>query len=79
MKGKPLATAVRTFCAMAFFLCVGTTGAMAQKPAFRALAFYSTNVEPDHVRTGKEGLTFSRFGGEEQLRVRHHHGLGQAQ
>ncbi len=60
MKGKPFATAVRTFCAMAFFLCAGTTGAMAQKPAFRALAFYSTNVEPDHVRTGNEGLAFFR-------------------
>jgi uncharacterized protein len=30
----------------------------AQTPAFRALAFYSTNVEPAHVLTGNEGLAF---------------------
>jgi type 1 glutamine amidotransferase len=60
MKRKPFATAVRTFCAIVFLLCVGTTGAMAPKPAFRALAFYSTNVEPAHVRTGNEGLAFFR-------------------
>jgi type 1 glutamine amidotransferase len=60
MKRKPFTTAVRTFCAIVFLLCVGTTGAMAPKPAFRALAFYSTNVEPAHVRTGNEGLAFFR-------------------
>src|SRR5580658_1343176 len=60
MKRKPFAATVRTFTATLFFLCVGTTGAMAPKPVFRALAFYSTNVEPDHVRTGNEGLAFFR-------------------
>jgi uncharacterized protein len=48
------------FCVafLATLLC--GTSLMAQKPAFRALAFYSTNVEPDHVRTGNEGLAFFR-------------------
>ena len=39
---------------------VGDAGIEAQAPAFRALAFYSTNVEPDHVVTGNEGLAFFR-------------------
>jgi len=57
MKRLPLAAAV-----MAMAVCLGalSSGALAQKPAFRALAFYSTNVEPDHVRTGNEGLAFFR-------------------
>ena len=42
------------------WLLVGASVALAQTPAFRALAFYSTNVEPDHVRTGNEGLAFFR-------------------
>jgi uncharacterized protein len=33
---------------------------VAQTPTFRALAFYSTNVERDHVVTGNEGLAFFR-------------------
>jgi uncharacterized protein len=43
---------------LATLLC--SSSVMAQQPAFRALAFYSTNVEPDHVRTGNEGLAFFR-------------------
>lgn len=42
------------------WLLLGGSIALAQAPAFRALAFYSTNVEPDHVRTGNEGLAFFR-------------------
>lgn len=38
-----------------FVLAVATVG---QAPAFRALAFYSTDVEPDHVRTGNDALAF---------------------
>lgn len=50
----------RLFCAtfLAALLC--NSSVMAQKPAFRVLAFYSTNVEPDHVKTGNEGLAFFR-------------------
>jgi uncharacterized protein len=50
----------RIFCAsaMALFLC--NCGLAAQTPAFRALAFYSTNVETAHVVTGNEGLAFFR-------------------
>jgi len=44
-----------------FFLCFLWIGHLtAQGPNFRALAFYSTNVETDHVRTGNEALVFFR-------------------
>ncbi len=51
---------LRSLCACAFLLIWLNSRAAAQAPAFRALAFYSTNVEPDHVRTGNEGLAFFR-------------------
>ena len=51
---------IRSLCAGAFLLFCLNSRAAAQTPAFRALAFYSTNVEPDHVRTGNEGLAFFR-------------------
>jgi uncharacterized protein len=51
---------IRSLCAGAFLLFCLNPRASAQSPAFRALAFYSTNVEPDHVRTGNEGLAFFR-------------------
>jgi uncharacterized protein len=50
----------RALCAAVLLFSFWSTGAPAQQPAFRALAFYSTNVEPDHVRTGNEGLAFFR-------------------
>ena len=50
--------AFRSICAAALLLFFWNAGVSAQTPAFRALAFYSTNVEPDHVRTGNEGLAF---------------------
>ncbi|HTZ49416.1 MAG TPA: ThuA domain-containing protein [Verrucomicrobiae bacterium] len=52
-----------TLAALSFTLVVlllGGVVAQGQTPEFRALAFYSTNVEPDHVRTGNEGLAFFR-------------------
>jgi uncharacterized protein len=56
-----VATALlRAVCATILSLSFWTGTATAQAPAFRALAFYSTNVEPDHVRTGNEGLSFFR-------------------
>lgn len=33
-------------------------GAAAREPTFRVLAFYSTDVEPDHVHTAKDALAF---------------------
>lgn len=47
------------FCAAAFLLlfCQGTA---AKAPAFKVLAFYSTDVEPDHVHTAKDALVFFR-------------------
>jgi len=32
----------------------------AKEPAFKVLAFYSTDVEPDHVRAAKDALVFFR-------------------
>jgi uncharacterized protein len=60
MKRNLLPMAMRAASAIAVFLCVFAAGATAQKPQFRALAFYSTNVELAHVRTGNEGLAFFR-------------------
>lgn len=56
-----VATALlRPVCAAILFLSFWTSAASAQAAVFRALAFYSTNVESDHVRTGNEGLAFFR-------------------
>jgi uncharacterized protein len=55
-----LMAALCAVCVAGLVVVLGSGGAMAQKPAFRALAFYSTTVEPDHVRTGNEGLAFFR-------------------
>ncbi|HEY2547944.1 MAG TPA: ThuA domain-containing protein [Candidatus Acidoferrum sp.] len=33
---------------------------MAEKPAFKVLAFYSTDVEPDHVHAASDALVFFR-------------------
>jgi uncharacterized protein len=49
---------LRAACAAVVFLSLLVGNVSAQAPAFRALAFYSTNVEPAHVRTGNEGLAF---------------------
>src|SRR6202044_1375258 len=51
------------FCALCVtallvFLWAGTAGA--KEPAFKVLAFYSTDVEPDHVHTAKDALVFFR-------------------
>jgi uncharacterized protein len=51
--------AALAICAVLLALSFRMEGA-AQTPAFRALAFYSTDVEPDHVKTGNEGLAFFR-------------------
>src|SRR5580692_4332451 len=50
----------RALCVLSVlaFLCAGP--AVAKEPAFRALALYSTDVEPDHVHTAKDALVFFR-------------------
>ncbi len=48
----------RALCAGVLLFSLWSRVAQAQQPTFKALAFYSTNVEPDHVRTGNEGLAF---------------------
>jgi len=57
--GKFRVRAASLIVALVSLLLCGSV-AWAQTPAFRALAFYSTNVEPDHVRTGNEALAFFR-------------------
>jgi len=54
------ASVVLVFCIAVFMPFRWTSQMSAAGPAFRALAFYSTDVEPDHVKTGNEGLTFFR-------------------
>ena len=51
-------SAVSAFFVLLFLLSISNTPAAAQTPAFKALAFYSTNVEPAHVKTGNEALAF---------------------
>jgi hypothetical protein len=46
---------------VAIFLLFSSNGAtVAKEPAFKVLAFYSTDVEPDHVRTANDALAFFR-------------------
>jgi type 1 glutamine amidotransferase len=42
--------------AIVLIFCSGF--ACAAEPAFKVLAFYSTDVEPDHVKTAKDALAF---------------------
>jgi uncharacterized protein len=42
----------------AVVLLLGSSALLAQTPAFKVLAFYSTTVEPAHIRTGNEGIAF---------------------
>jgi type 1 glutamine amidotransferase len=51
---------LRVLTGMALLLCLCNVLTAAKEPAFKALAFYSTNVEPDHVRAGNDALAFFR-------------------
>ena len=42
--------------ALALIFCGGL--AQAAEPAFKVLAFYSTDVEPDHLKTARDALAF---------------------
>jgi type 1 glutamine amidotransferase len=51
---------LRPLCLTAMVSFFWSTVGVAKEPAFKVLAFYSTNVEPDHVRAGEEALAFFR-------------------
>ena len=59
-KGMPVLGYLSTFCVAVIAYCAWCNPASAKEPAFKVLAFYSTNVEPDHVRTGNDALAFFR-------------------
>ena len=50
----------RTVLVAALLLLFLNAAAVAQEPAFKVLAFYSTDVEPDHVHTANDALAFYR-------------------
>lgn len=45
-------------CILLFVLAAAPTMCRAQKPRFRALAFYSEHTEPDHVEFGEQAVRF---------------------
>src|SRR6266851_7331238 len=49
---------IQTVMAAALALIFSTGFALAAEPAIKVLAFYSTDVEPDHVKTAKDALAF---------------------
>ncbi len=53
-------TGFQKLFAVALVLLIWNTAAVAQEPAFKVLAFYSTDVEPDHVHTADDALAFYR-------------------
>ncbi len=53
-----LSSVVRPMMATALALIFSSGFAGAVEPAFKVLAFYSTDVEPDHVKTAKDALAF---------------------
>src|SRR5580692_13089879 len=55
-----LVAAFRALLLGALLLLFWNIVAVAQEPAFKVLAFYSTDVEPDHVHTAKDALGFFR-------------------
>jgi uncharacterized protein len=53
-----LVAVVQTIMATALTLILSTGFTPAAEPAFKVLAFYSTDVEPDHVKTANDALAF---------------------
>jgi type 1 glutamine amidotransferase len=53
-----LFTAILTISGAACLAHLSSRTASAKPPAFKVLAFYSTDVEPDHVKTAKDALAF---------------------
>jgi uncharacterized protein len=46
------------FVAGLLLLAASSSTAVPNEPAFKVLAFYSTNVEPDHVHVANDALVF---------------------
>ena len=55
-----LITAFQALLTAALLLLFWSMAAVAQEPGFKVLAFYSTDVEPDHVHTANDALAFYR-------------------
>jgi type 1 glutamine amidotransferase len=55
-----LITRFQALLVAALLLLFWNMAADAQEPAFKVLAFYSTDVEPDHVHTANDALAFFR-------------------
>jgi uncharacterized protein len=55
-----LVTEIRTLLVAVVLLLFWNVAAAAQEPGFKVLAFYSTDVEPDHVHTANDALAFFR-------------------
>ena len=53
-----LSAVIRSALAAACALIFSSGFAGATEPAFKVLAFYSTDVEPDHVKTANDALAF---------------------
>ena len=62
MPGRELArrTFLRIFVAATIFAVLCSSATPAAQPALKFLAFYSTNVESDHVKTANDAITFYR-------------------
>jgi hypothetical protein len=55
-----LITGFQTLLVAALPLLFWNMAAAAEEPAFKVLAFYSTDVEPDHVHAANDALAFFR-------------------
>jgi uncharacterized protein len=55
-----LTIGIRALFAAAFLFLFCSGPVAANDPAFKVLAFYSTDVEPDHVHTANDALAFYR-------------------
>jgi type 1 glutamine amidotransferase len=53
-----LLAAIQVLLAATLLITLSSGPARAKEPAFKVLAFYSTDVEPDHVKTAKDALFF---------------------
>ena len=53
-----LSALIQTMMATCLALIFSSRFARAGEPTFKVLAFYSTDVEPDHVKTAKDALAF---------------------
>src|SRR5712664_1265224 len=53
-------TFLRVFVAVTIFAVLFGSVTLAAEPAFKVLAFYSTDVESDHVNTANDAIAFYR-------------------